>query len=117
MYKEVEYYNKLTIEARNLNYRISPSSTNKACHYPNFVIFIQKPVSIENIYSFAHEIGHCMDFKRGRLDFEKYKTNKTYRLWKEVVAWYLAFKLCLRIKIPITTRFIKHSLKCLKSYL
>lgn len=112
-----EYHKQLEAEARNLGYRISISSTvNKACHEYHYLIFIKQPTCIEQIYSFAHEIGHCIDFKRGKLDFDRYRINKNYRLRKEFVAWYFGFKVCVKLKIPIKIQFIKHSLKCLYSY-
>jgi hypothetical protein len=117
--KEFDIYkNKLTSESTKLNYRVARSSkSNKACHYPDFVIFITEIVDIECIYSFAHEVGHAKDFRRGMLDFNRYRKDKLYRIKKEVVAWWYGYRLCKKLEIPITFKFYKHVKFCLASYI
>ena len=110
------YYYKLESEARKLGYRVSYSSVNKACHHPNYVIFIRNPEDISNVFSYAHEIGHCIDFKKGDLDFNRYRIDKRYRQYKESVAWLLGYKVCLQLGIP-KEDFWSHAHKCYKSYL
>ncbi|WP_324628397.1 MULTISPECIES: hypothetical protein [Bacillus cereus group] len=116
------YKEKLKNEASKLRYRVvfsGGSKSNKSCHDPYYVIFINKKeteLDLQTIYSFAHEIGHCIDFRNGTLDFQEYKRNKKYRVQKEVIAWRLGYTLCRELKIP-TDWYMKHAFKCLQSYL
>ncbi|MGH1260451.1 MULTISPECIES: hypothetical protein [Bacillus] len=116
------YKEKLKDEASKLRYRVvfaGGSKSNKACHDPYYVIFINRKedeLNLQAIYSFAHEIGHCIDFRNGTLDFQEYKINKKYRVQKEIIAWCLGYMLCRELKIPLDD-YIEHAFKCLESYL
>lgn len=116
------YKEKLKDEASKLRYRVvfsGGAKSNKACHDPNYVIFINRKeddLDIKTIYSFAHEVGHCIDFRNGMLDFQKYKRNKKYRIRKEIIAWYLGYRLLRKLEIPVDG-YIKYAFKCLSSYL
>lgn len=116
--KELIQYDELLRNLiRNLGYNVNSSiSKNKACHHPDYIVFLKKTENIEQVYSIAHEVGHCMDFKNGKLDFNRYRMNKKYRIKKEIVAWIYAFRICLKNDIPLGRKFFKHSIYCLKSY-
>ncbi|KLA04015.1 hypothetical protein OCE55_21120 [Bacillus paranthracis] len=115
------YKEMLKKEANELRYRVvfsGGAKSNKACHDPYYVIFINRKedgLDTQTIYSFAHEIGHCIDFRNGMLDFQEYKRNKKYRIRKEIIAWYLGYKLLRKLEIPVDG-YIKHAAKCLGSY-
>ncbi|MGG2933858.1 hypothetical protein ABEO66_06720 [Bacillus pacificus] len=116
------YKDMLKKEANKLRYRVvfsGGAKPNKSCHDPYYVIFINRKeddLDAKTIYSFAHEVGHCIDFRNGMLDFQEYKRNKKYRVRKEIAAWYLGYRLLRKLKIPVDG-YIKYALKCLSSYL
>jgi hypothetical protein len=106
-------------EAKKLKYQVHFSTSersSKACHHPYYTVFINGKENYNTIYSFAHEVGHCIDFKKGNLDFDRYRKDKYYRLKKELIAWWYALTLCIKLDIPLH-KFIPRAAFCLKSYL
>jgi len=93
---------KLVQLATTLGYKInyttgSPNSMN----FNRKIITLSPFCSLKDIYSFVHELGHCIDYSKEKFNTKKYNSNKLYRLWKEFIGWWYGFKLCVKYKIPI----------------
>jgi Zn-dependent peptidase ImmA (M78 family) len=89
-------------KSKELGYRV-----NYAGHRDNEIIFNHKIIfinqlwSINTLYSLVHEMGHAIDHNKGNFNSEKYKSNKKYKVWKEFVAWWYGFCLCVQFRVPI----------------
>lgn len=55
----------LVEEAEKLNCKVIYDSKKKINFNPNMSITIPLSTTLENVYAFAHEIGHCIDFVNG----------------------------------------------------
>lgn len=110
---------ELLDKAKELGYRV-----NYAGHRDNEIIFTHKIIfinqlwSVNTIHSLVHEMGHAIDYNKGNFNSEKYKTNRKYKAWKELVAWWYGLILCIQFKVPIKgffKQFVKSWITYLKS--
>lgn len=117
MKKVSDIQNELVFYADRLGYKVSYTSYRPiAMNSKNKLIYIPPFTNLNVINSLCHELGHCIDYKKGTFDTNKYKQNKRYRLWKEYLAWYYGFVLCFMFNIP-KKQYLKHAFKSWMTYL
>jgi hypothetical protein len=78
----------------------------------NMVIYVSPLASIENIYAFAHEIGHLMDFREGNLDHRMWLNDPSYRITAEMRAWEKSYHILVNLGVPMESwmRHVKEKL-------
>lgn len=125
-----KYYNLLKMEAVKMGYQVKliDSRYVSSCgHLTKHINISKKNGEIKAIFEFAHELGHCVQFKRrwNKLNGDKEKIKEFYRnrdkhkykfLIDELEAWLLGYPILRRNKID-TKGFWKHVVHCWKSHL
>jgi hypothetical protein len=92
---------RLVEEAEKLNCRVIYDSKKKINFNPNMSITIPLSTTLDNIYAFAHEVGHLIDFVNGELDYEKWLNDWSYRITAEMSAWVHAYKILKNLNVPL----------------
>ncbi|WLR57449.1 hypothetical protein LC048_11675 [Mesobacillus subterraneus] len=91
----------LVEEAEKLNCKVIYDSKKKINFNPNMSITIPLSTTQENVYAFAHEIGHCIDFVNGELNYDEWLNDWSYRITAEMSAWVHAYKILKNLNVPL----------------
>ena len=92
---------RLVEEAEKLNCKVILDSKKKINFNPNMSITIPLSTTLENVYAFAHEIGHLIDFVNGELDYDQWLNDWSYRITAEMSAWVHAYKVLQELNVPL----------------
>lgn len=87
--------------AEELDCKVIYDSKKKINFNPNMSITIPLSTTSENIYAFAHEIGHLIDFVNGELDYDRWLNDWSYRINAEMSAWVHAYKILQELDVPL----------------
>lgn len=115
--RELHYDIEILVQkAEKLGYKVTyTSSRPTAANFQHKEIYISQAITIDTYFSLAHEIGHCIDNTKGNFNINKYKTNKLYRVRKEVMAWYYGYSLLNKSHYR-RLKYWKHAYRMLKTY-
>ncbi|WP_210367002.1 hypothetical protein [Bacillus sp. REN3] len=92
---------RLVEMAEKMDCKVILDPKKKICFNPDMSITVPLSTTLENIYAFAHEIGHLIDFANGELEYEKWLNDWSYRITKEMSAWVHAYKLLEGLDVPL----------------
>jgi hypothetical protein len=115
-----KYNDYITLKqlANALQYKVVESDKS-VIKYTSWIIEVKSDKEISSLWELAHEIGHGIQFKR-KVKINKSDSHnsrgKTKVIAEELFAWVIGFVLCKLFQIN-TKGMVKHSLKCLKTYL
>lgn len=111
------YQSKLVDYAKSLGYEVNyTSSRPNAMNFNHKVIFLPQIMNMESIFTLAHELGHCVDYKNNKFNTNSYKKNKPYRLLKEFTGWVNGFVICKLHDIS-TKKYFRYAFKMWMTYL
>ena len=104
-----------------LGYYINTLNNASIVNHTGKWLSFRRDLTRGSVFEFSHEIGHIYQFKRREKKIEDLKTfyksrSKLKVFLDELEAWIIGYYLCRKLKIN-TNGFIKHSYKCLKSYI
>jgi len=91
----------LVQKAEEFDCKVIYDSKKKINFNPNMSITIPLSTTSENIYAFAHEIGHLIDFVNGELDYDSWLNDWSYRINAEMSAWVHAYKILQELDVPL----------------
>lgn len=91
----------LVQKAEEFDCKVIYDSKKKINFNPNMSITIPLSTTCENIYAFAHEIGHLIDFVNGELDYDRWLNDWSYRINAEMSAWVHAYKILQELNVPL----------------
>ena len=125
-----EHYLLLRNEASKLGYKttVIPDRFASYCGHLSKTIKISKGRGDKNaIFEFAHELGHCYQFKKiwKKFNEDKEKVKEVYRnsdksrikfMMREIDAWIKGYPILKRNNID-TRGYMKHALFCIKSHI
>ena len=125
-----DHYVKLKVEAKKLGYETlllsNTYGTAIVYHLNKYICITKKSGEVNSIFEFAHEIGHCLQFRKiwNKLNCDEDKVKDYYReknksktlfLWDEVDAWIKGYFILKRNSID-TKGYIQHASHCVKSH-
>jgi hypothetical protein len=111
-----KWHDDLRKHANSLGYEVIPTSLRaNAINFKHKVIYIPQYNDLYTLYTLAHEIGHCVDYKNNNFNTDRYKSNKMYRLWKEFIGWWNGLTICKLHQIP-TKKYFKYAFKMWFTY-
>lgn len=123
-------YELLRVEALKLGYKVNIVSnryTSSCGHLTKHIHVSKKNGDGNAIFEFAHELGHCLQFKKvwSKLNEDKESVKNYYRnrdkskikfLVNEIDAWLKGYLLLKRNKID-TKGYWNHVFYCVKSHI
>ena len=93
---------------------------------PKMIVLGERDNHYHSEFEFAHEIGHCIQFKKRSKSvtkdcgmenmLRKRKERKFQLIFDEVQAWIIGYELLIKHKIP-RKGYWRRALYCIKSYL
>ena len=119
----------LTKEANRMGYKVTLVSSRYVSslgHLTKHINISKQSGEVNSIYEFAHELGHCIQFKLrwDRLNGDKEAVKQFYRnrdkskmrfMFDELEAWVRGFSILYKNNIN-TKGFCSHTFHCLSSH-
>lgn len=123
-------YKLLKKEASILGYStyLMPNRYSSCCAHLSQVIHISaQSGEVNAIFEFAHELGHCLQFKKIWIEMDQNKElvkdyyrrkdkSKLSFIWIEIDAWIKGYSILKENEI-VTKGYIIHAFYCVKSHL
>jgi len=91
----------LVKKAESLGCTVIFDSKSRISFKPDMTITVPLSTTLENTYALAHEMGHLIDFKNGELDYDRWLSDQSYRVTKEMSAWVNAYAILSEMDIPL----------------
>ena len=126
---DFHHHKKLIDIAIGLGYTVCHTQGNRfyVSHFQPKMIVLGERINSKHVeFEFAHEIGHCIQFKQRfksvtrDCDIEdvlrKRKERKIQLIFDEIQAWIIGYQILIKYKIPCKG-YWERAFHCIKSYM